>query len=245
MNSCDCRKATRSVFIAALIGLAFLVLMAVALADPPRRCGTACAVTQAKPQTVCPIMGGKINRAVYADVEGYRVYACCAECTPKIKADPAAALKKIKANGEQPVAVASLCQPCGNGKGSAACKLACAKAKAKPTAEPPHIDTGALATLLRSGVPLVVLDARTGKWDDGRRIPGAKTLSHKATAKEAAGFIKARNTLVITYCSNTKCPASKLLAKRLRRLGYLNVVEYPKGIAGWAAAGQTVEQAGK
>jgi hypothetical protein len=56
----------------------------------------------AKPQTKCPIMGGKIDKKIYVDVEGYRIYACCEMCPPKIKADPKAAIAKIRANGEEP-----------------------------------------------------------------------------------------------------------------------------------------------
>ena len=41
-------------------------------------------------------------------------------------------------------------------------------------------------------VPAVVLDARAGKWDDGKRIPGAKALAAAATAAEAAALIPAK-----------------------------------------------------
>ncbi|MCX5685704.1 MAG: hypothetical protein NT049_18765 [Planctomycetota bacterium] len=55
-----------------------------------------------KPQTKCPIKGGAINKKLYADVEGYRVYVCCSGCLEKVRADPKAALDKIRANGEEP-----------------------------------------------------------------------------------------------------------------------------------------------
>ena len=63
---------------------------------------------------------------------------------------------------------------CGAPKGSAACKVGCAAAKVKSA--PAAIDTPALATLIKSSVQLVVLDARSGKFDDGRRIPGGNVL---------------------------------------------------------------------
>jgi len=53
----------------------------------------------AEPQTTCPIMGGKINEKLYADIEGYRIYVCCKPCAAKIKADPQAVIKKMKAAG--------------------------------------------------------------------------------------------------------------------------------------------------
>lgn len=99
----------------------------------------------------------------------------------------------------------------------------------------------ALSALLDSGSDVVVLDARSGKYDDGRRIPGAKSLTDKVSAREAKKVIGNKDQLVVTYCSNTKCPASAKLAARLHGLGYENVLELPVGIAGWTEAGKTVE----
>ena len=38
------------------------------------------------PQEICPVMGEKINKKFYADVQGQRVYFCCAMCKPKFNA---------------------------------------------------------------------------------------------------------------------------------------------------------------
>lgn len=118
---------------------------------------------------------------------------------------------------------------------------------AKVAASPEHgigtLTVEALDTLLQSGVPVVVLDARSGKYDDGRRIPGAKSLTDQASAEAAAKLIPAKDALVVTYCSNPKCPASDRLAKHLQTLGYKNIVELPAGIQGWSAAGKPVAKA--
>jgi rhodanese-related sulfurtransferase len=123
-------------------------------------------------------------------------------------------------------------------EGNKAAKLVASKGRALE--KTPVVSTATLVALVRSGVPFVLLDARTGKYDDGKRLPGAKQLSPKATAEQAAEVIPAKNSLVVTYCSNVKCPASKYLAKQLASLGYTNVVKYPAGIQGWAEAGQPV-----
>ena len=52
-----------------------------------------------KKQTKCPVMGGKINKAEYADVNGKRIYVCCAGCIAKIKADPEKYIKQLEAEG--------------------------------------------------------------------------------------------------------------------------------------------------
>ncbi len=54
----------------------------------------------AKLQTKCPVMGGKINKDLYVDHEGKRIYVCCKGCISKVKADPEKYIKKIKMAGE-------------------------------------------------------------------------------------------------------------------------------------------------
>jgi len=39
-------------------------------------------------QKTCPVMGGKINKALFVDYKGQRIYVCCGGCIAKIKADP-------------------------------------------------------------------------------------------------------------------------------------------------------------
>jgi rhodanese-related sulfurtransferase len=90
---------------------------------------------------------------------------------------------------------------------------------------------------------MTVLDARAGKFDDGNRIPGAKTLAADAAAEKVTAMLPDKQALVVTYCANLKCPASSQLAKRLRQTGYSNVLEYHEGIEGWMAAGNSVEKA--
>lgn len=102
------------------------------------------------------------------------------------------------------------------------------------------ISTGSLKTLVSARYPMVLLDARSGKWDDGRRIPGAKSLTAAASENQIAAAVPAKDTLVITYCSSVKCPASNKLATKLRSLSYANVLEYSAGIAGWTTAGNDV-----
>ena len=55
--------------------------------------------TVAKLQTTCPVMGGKINRNLYVDHDGKRIYVCCAGCIGPIKADPDKYVKKIEEDG--------------------------------------------------------------------------------------------------------------------------------------------------
>jgi YHS domain-containing protein len=52
-----------------------------------------------KHQTICPIEGGEVNRNLFADFGGKRVYFCCAMCPPVFKKDPAKYIKKMEDEG--------------------------------------------------------------------------------------------------------------------------------------------------
>ncbi len=56
----------------------------------------------AKEQAVCPVMGGKINKEIYVDHGGKRVYFCCAACIDPFKKAPGKYLKKMKDDGVVP-----------------------------------------------------------------------------------------------------------------------------------------------
>lgn len=71
----------------ALVGIGFSAL---AGSDHPHK---------TKAQTKCPVMNGNINKAQYADVNGKRIYVCCAGCIGKIKAAPEKYIKQLEAEG--------------------------------------------------------------------------------------------------------------------------------------------------
>ncbi len=52
-----------------------------------------------KPQELCPIMGGKINKKVYKDYKGHRVYFCCPGCDKPFMEDPDGHIGKMLKNG--------------------------------------------------------------------------------------------------------------------------------------------------
>ena len=127
---------------------------------------------------------------------------------------------------------------------SGAC-VAKAHGAASAAMEEGVINTEALEALMRVKTPMTVLDARAGKYDDGNRLPGAKALAPDAAEAQVAAMLPDKQALVVTYCMNPKCPASHMLGERLRKLGYVNVLEYHEGIEGWMAAGNTVEKAAR
>lgn len=56
----------------------------------------------AAPQTTCPVMGFKINKKLYAEHKGERVYFCCMACPPQFAQDPEGFIQKMKDMGQEP-----------------------------------------------------------------------------------------------------------------------------------------------
>jgi len=108
------------------------------------------------------------------------------------------------------------CGFCGFGK----------KGKESAKTHEAKINTAGLAVLIAAKTPLTMLDARSGKYDDGKRIPGAKSLSAASTDDEVKAMLPDKSALIVTYCQNLECPASPQLAEKLKKMGYKNVVEY-------------------
>ena len=55
-----------------------------------------------RPQTLCPVMGNPINKEVFVDHDGMRIYFCCPGCDSTFKEDPEKYLEQMKAEGIRP-----------------------------------------------------------------------------------------------------------------------------------------------
>lgn len=54
-----------------------------------------------KTQETCPIMNSRINKDLYVDHDGQRIYVCCNGCRAAVARDPEAALAKLAELGER------------------------------------------------------------------------------------------------------------------------------------------------
>ncbi len=52
-----------------------------------------------KVQTDCPVLGEPINKNLYVDFQGKRIYVCCDDCIEKVNADPEKYIKEIEGKG--------------------------------------------------------------------------------------------------------------------------------------------------
>jgi YHS domain-containing protein len=77
------------IFVLVLLTTIVFAVSAMAAGDAPK----------GKPQTECPVLGGKIDKSVYTDYQGKRIYFCCSACIDDFKKDPEKYLKKLEEQG--------------------------------------------------------------------------------------------------------------------------------------------------
>jgi YHS domain-containing protein len=76
-----------------LCGVALVIACAAACG------GFAQAADATREQTLCPVMGREIDKDLYVDYEGKRVYLCCQSCVETFKNDPEKYMQKLKDQG--------------------------------------------------------------------------------------------------------------------------------------------------
>jgi YHS domain-containing protein len=84
---------TLAAFAAGAVWAAALEPATAAPPDPP-----------ATVQTKCPVLGGNIDKQVFADYKGQRIYFCCRGCDAEFKKNPEKYLQKLKEAGVTPEA---------------------------------------------------------------------------------------------------------------------------------------------
>jgi len=64
--------------------------------------GPVLAADAPKPQAICPVLGGNVDKGVYTDYKGQRIYFCCQGCIADFQKNPEKYLQKMKEQGVQP-----------------------------------------------------------------------------------------------------------------------------------------------
>lgn len=98
----------------------------------------------------------------------------------------------------------------------------------------PEINGTQLKEWYRKNAPMIVLDARCKENFKGGMLPGAKWLSaDTSTDEEIRALLPSKDTLIVTYCCDQDCQASRRLAVRLKAMGYNHVYIYTGGLTDW------------
>lgn len=92
---------------------------------------------------------------------------------------------------------------------------------------------------------VVLLEALPAMHYDAAHLPGAKNLPLDDLDARAQLLVADKTSPIVTYCTGTTCPNSKIAAERLVALGYIDVRAYEGGKEEWVEAGLPLEGAGQ
>jgi hypothetical protein len=83
-----------------IIASVSVVLMAAGIGCSKNAATDTNATEQAvKKQTICPVMGGEVNKKLFVDADGKRIYVCCGDCIATVKKDPAKYIAQLEKEG--------------------------------------------------------------------------------------------------------------------------------------------------
>jgi len=102
------------------VSVAVIVIAGAGVVNAQAGCGACSASGSLKPkapeikgQTTCPVMGGKINKDLYVDHDGRRIYVCCKGCIAAVKKEPAKYIKVLESKGETVAKLQTTCPVMG------------------------------------------------------------------------------------------------------------------------------------
>jgi len=74
-----------------LVGVVLIISLALAF--------SAVAFAKDPNQTKCPVLGSTVNKKVFTDYNGKRIYFCCPPCISRFKKDPEKYMKQFEKEG--------------------------------------------------------------------------------------------------------------------------------------------------
>ncbi len=97
--NCKSQQFNLVLLLATLSLLVLVVVGGCKKSEPESSSGTVPEVTDvaavAGEQTMCPVMGGAIDKNIFVEYKGKKVYFCCQGCEDKFKAEPEKYLAKL------------------------------------------------------------------------------------------------------------------------------------------------------
>jgi rhodanese-related sulfurtransferase len=97
-----------------------------------------------------------------------------------------------------------------------------------------------LRDLIEAG-DVIVVETLAAPYYEHAHLPGAINIPHTEVAELAPSLLPDKDAAIVTYCSNTGCPNSRIAAAQLTKLGYTNVRKYAEGKEDWSEAGLPLE----
>lgn len=88
---------------------------------------------------------------------------------------------------------------------------------------------------------VTVVETLGPQYFEAGHLPGAINIPHTEVAQLADALLPDKDAAIVTYCSNTACRNSEIVAAQLRARGYTDVRKYAEGKDDWKGAGLPVE----
>jgi rhodanese-related sulfurtransferase len=100
-----------------------------------------------------------------------------------------------------------------------------------------EISTEELKKILNDSKQAVLVDCRASEKYIKEHIPGAVNLPLRLVEEKHEDVLPNKDMLIITSCESYMCSTSVNCYKKLKGLGYKNLLEYSGGITDWKANG--------
>ncbi|MFB0563957.1 MAG: rhodanese-like domain-containing protein [Candidatus Lokiarchaeia archaeon] len=103
------------------------------------------------------------------------------------------------------------------------------------------IDGPILKKWIDAGKEMIIADARASEEYEKAHIPGAVSLLI-AELETRADSVLRKGVPIVTYSEDEDCPAKKILAEKLEKMGYKPVYAYDGSYADWVKLGYPIEK---
>lgn len=88
---------------------------------------------------------------------------------------------------------------------------------------------------------VILVEALPEKYFRHSHLPGAINIPHDQVDALAPALLPEKAAEIVVYCANAACQNSRIAARRLGEIGYVNVAVYEPGKADWVEAGLPIE----
>ena len=89
------KKFKTAILLASSLSVAVILLNSCKKSEPPAAPGPEAVAAAVIEQKICPVMGGAINKDIFTEYKGKKVYFCCPSCKGLFEKEPEKYLAKL------------------------------------------------------------------------------------------------------------------------------------------------------
>ena len=104
-----------------------------------------------------------------------------------------------------------------------------------------RINAEDLKKKIDSGEKFKIVDALGKESFEKLHIPKSINMPSDEVEQQAPTKLPDKNKEIVLYCADLECQASPEASKKLKNMGYTNLIEFRAGLAGWEEAGYKFE----